>query len=138
MDHVIELERIDFAPIQGRKPIPHVIKQHSQLLLVIGADDLPCVPATCPFSILTSPGHRASLPPRSTPEEGNTPTSPELRAAPRRSTRKRSAGVAQQFLKLLNCLFGVLERDRVHADRPGALDVCRNVIQEHTIFGRKS
>ncbi len=50
MDQLVELKRVDLATIELLEPLPHMIKQQSQLFVVIPADQLPRGP---PPSLLT-------------------------------------------------------------------------------------
>ena len=40
MNDVVELEGVDLAAIEAAKAVTHVLEQRSQLLFVVGADDL--------------------------------------------------------------------------------------------------
>ena len=57
MDEVIQLGRIDLAAVKSSKALAHVLKQHPQLLVVVGADQLTGRSTTSPLT-----AHRFAIP----------------------------------------------------------------------------
>ena len=46
VDQIVQLEGIDLAGVEANESFAHVFEQHSQLLLVVGADRLASRPAS--------------------------------------------------------------------------------------------